>query len=586
MAVSGHKTVAVFKRHNLATTKELSMVFWEREGITKQADRFILASDVSSIQVPDTIQGIIAARMDRLEESLKRIMQLAAVIGREFAFRILETITEMKQELKSGLINLQELEFIYEKSLFPELEYIFRHSLVQEVEYNSLLVNRRKEIHEKIGRAIEALYPTRLDEFCEMLAHHYSKSGNLGKAYEYLKASAEKAVRSDASIEGVRFYKQALEALSQLPQTDVNKREQIEVVYGMERPVRSLGWSESDYVPLLQKAEMLAEELGDDKRGVRVLNIIGIYYIMVRGDPDRGWKYLESCMDHPVTIRDAELMIPIGSDLCITCLISGQWRRVQQLAPTIANLIERSGTQDQFFGKYMAPYAVVLATWAISISGSGDFEMAERIHQKAMAHAFEINDVKTAGWVEWVYGCNLALKGDGQRAAAHFENALKRVEESQFLMFQCLVWNWLGYAYCLMGQSRQAVDLTEKGLKMHSEFGLPFCLSLLVMQPGPFSVRRPAIGENVCGTGSAPIEEAKNHIVEGIRLLEELGVNIHCTLGFLWLGEVCAESGLKEEALPYLKKAESMFETMGMDYWLAKAREVRKLVEKPPGLRE
>ena len=185
--------------------------------IQKKDDRFVLTRDVSSVQVPDTIQGIIAARMDRLEESLKRIMQVAAVIGREFAFRILETITEMKEELKSGLVNLQGLEFIYEKSLFPDLEYIFRHALVQEVAYNSLLINRRKEIHEKIGRAIESLYPQRLEEFCEMLAYHYSKSGNLAKAYEYLKESAKKAVRNDALFEAVRFYKEAMEVLSQLP---------------------------------------------------------------------------------------------------------------------------------------------------------------------------------------------------------------------------------------------------------------------------------------------------------------------------------------------------------------------------------
>jgi predicted ATPase len=149
--------------------------------------------------------------MDRLEESLKGIVQVAAVIGREFAFRILETITEMKEELKAGLVNLQGLEFIYEKSLFPDLEYIFRHALVQEVAYNSLLLNRRKEIHEKIGQAIESLYPQRLEEFCEMLAYHYSKSGNLAKAYEYLKDSAEKALRSDATFEAVRFYKEAME---------------------------------------------------------------------------------------------------------------------------------------------------------------------------------------------------------------------------------------------------------------------------------------------------------------------------------------------------------------------------------------
>ena len=174
--------------------EELTQSLLQNGSIRKTEDRFVLTRDVSGTQVPDTVQGIIAARIDRLEESLKRIMQVAAVIGREFAFRILETITEMKENLKSGLVDLQGLEFIYEKNLFPDLEYIFRHALVQEVAYNSLLIQRRKEIHEKIGRAIEQLYPERLNEFCEMLAYHYSKSGNPAKAYVYLKKSAEKAV--------------------------------------------------------------------------------------------------------------------------------------------------------------------------------------------------------------------------------------------------------------------------------------------------------------------------------------------------------------------------------------------------------
>ena len=253
--------------------EELTHTLLQNGSIQKKDDQFVLTRDVSSVQVPDTIQGIIAARMDRLEESLKRIMQVAAVIGREFAFRILETITEMKEELKSGLVNLQGLEFIYEKSLFPDLEYIFRHALVQEVAYNSLLINRRKEIHEKIGRAIESLYPQRLEEFCEMLAYHYSKSGNLAKAYEYLKESAKKAVRNDATFEAVRFYKEAMEVLSQLPQTDENKREQIELVLAMQGPWRRIGYSE-DYLPMLQKAEALAEELGDDKKRLHIRSII------------------------------------------------------------------------------------------------------------------------------------------------------------------------------------------------------------------------------------------------------------------------------------------------------------------------
>jgi len=100
-------------------------------------------------------------------------MQVASVIGREFALHILQTITDMQEDLKSHLLNLQGLEFITEKRLFPELEYIFKHAIIQEVSYNSLLQKRKKEIHEKIGNAIENLYSNSLEEYYELLAYHY-----------------------------------------------------------------------------------------------------------------------------------------------------------------------------------------------------------------------------------------------------------------------------------------------------------------------------------------------------------------------------------------------------------------------------
>ena len=145
--------------------EELTQTLIENGTIKKEANQYVLSQQVSDIQVPDTVQGIIAARMDRLEDNLKRTVQVASVIGRDFAFRILQTITGMHEELKSYLRNLQGLEFIYEKRLFPELEYIFKHALTQEVAYNSLLLKRRKHIHENIGKAIEELYFERLKSF-------------------------------------------------------------------------------------------------------------------------------------------------------------------------------------------------------------------------------------------------------------------------------------------------------------------------------------------------------------------------------------------------------------------------------------
>ena len=207
--------------------EEFTHTLLESGSIERKDEKYVLSGKASDIQVPDTIQGIIAARMDRLEDNLKRTMQVASVIGRDFAFRILQAITGMREELKSNLLNLQGLEFIYEKNLFPELEYIFKHALTQEVAYNSLLLKRRKGIHAKIGRAIEELYAERLEEFYEILAYHYSRSDKFRKALYYMKLSGNKAMGRQSSWEAIRFYKQALNILNQLPDKEENKKEKL-----------------------------------------------------------------------------------------------------------------------------------------------------------------------------------------------------------------------------------------------------------------------------------------------------------------------------------------------------------------------
>jgi len=192
--------------------EEFTRTLLDNASIRCEDGACLLLKNTAEIQVPDTIEGIIAARMDRLEDDIKRTMQVASVIGRDFPYRILERITEMRQELKSYLLNLQGLEFIYEKSLFPELEYVFKHALTRDVAYNSVLQQRRKAIHEEIGRAIEALYPDRIEEFYEMLAHHYSRSDNFEKAHQFLELSGDKVMRNHSASEAFSYYKDATRA--------------------------------------------------------------------------------------------------------------------------------------------------------------------------------------------------------------------------------------------------------------------------------------------------------------------------------------------------------------------------------------
>jgi class 3 adenylate cyclase/tetratricopeptide (TPR) repeat protein len=190
--------------------EEFTHSLLENGSIEKKDQQYVLSRDVSEIDVPDTIHGIIAARMDRLEENLKRTMQVASVIGREFAFRILQTIIQMREDIKTNLLNLQGLEFIYEKRLFPELEYIFKHALTQEVAYNSLLQKRRKEIHEKIGQAIEQIYAERLEEFYEILAYHATAAGQKERALRYLIQASERAHRAAAHREEATLLMRAI----------------------------------------------------------------------------------------------------------------------------------------------------------------------------------------------------------------------------------------------------------------------------------------------------------------------------------------------------------------------------------------
>jgi class 3 adenylate cyclase/tetratricopeptide (TPR) repeat protein len=185
----------------------------DRGDLVSAGDRYVCSRPIEQCAVPDTVQGVLAARMDRLSEDLKQTMQVASVIGRDFAFRLLKSIMELGEELRGRLTNLVGLEILYEKALYPELEYIFKNALTQEVAYESLLRQRRQEIHGRIARAIEELYANRLEPHYELLAHHYERSGEAEKAIEYLLLAAEKSNQSMAAQTAYEFFRQTLKVV-------------------------------------------------------------------------------------------------------------------------------------------------------------------------------------------------------------------------------------------------------------------------------------------------------------------------------------------------------------------------------------
>src|SRR5712691_1184245 len=183
-------------------------------GVLKRENgNYHLVKSLAEVSVPDTIQGIIMARLDRLGEDGKRMVKLASVIGRQFLVRLLERIAGLSNRLEGLLRELQALEIIYEQGLLPEPAYIFKHAVIQDVAYNSLLMQRRKALHRAVGEAIEELYQDRLEEYYAELAHHFTQGEVWEKACNYCRQAGEKAMVQSAYREAVRYFEQALSSL-------------------------------------------------------------------------------------------------------------------------------------------------------------------------------------------------------------------------------------------------------------------------------------------------------------------------------------------------------------------------------------
>src|SRR5262249_8304938 len=178
-----------------------------------------LGQALQTIQVPATVQAVLAARIDRLPLAEKGLLQTAAVIGHEVSLPLLQTIADLPEEvLHRSLARLQATEFLYETRLFPECEYTFKHALTHEVAYGGLLHERRRALHGQIVEALEALAGDRLAEQIERLAHHALRGEVWDKAVAYCRQAGTKAAEHSAYREAVTYIEQALQALPHLPE--------------------------------------------------------------------------------------------------------------------------------------------------------------------------------------------------------------------------------------------------------------------------------------------------------------------------------------------------------------------------------
>jgi predicted ATPase len=233
-----------------------------------------LAKDIQDVTIPSTVQDVIMARVDALPEGAKELLQTGSAIEREFSYDLIKRVKERpEQELLSHLSVLKDSELLYERGIFPETAYIFKHALTRDVVYESILTKKKKNLHEKIGNAVEQLYADRIEEQYELLAHHYALAEHWEKAVSYGRLAAEKALKLSQFQQAVTIYEQTAEWLLKLPENKIRQESLVDIQLEICWSNIGLGqFDKAEEVGL--QAEATAKVLGDRARlGLTYLGI-------------------------------------------------------------------------------------------------------------------------------------------------------------------------------------------------------------------------------------------------------------------------------------------------------------------------
>ena len=304
--------------------EEMVQTLFEEEALAHNRE-IKLTRPLSGMRIPTTVQAILASRIDRLPPDEKDLLQTLAVIGREFPFALVERLLSISDdELNRRLSDLQLAEFIYEQPVTGGIEYIFKHALTQEVAYNSILVERRKRVHERAAQAIESLFATSLPDYYTDLARHYEHSGNAPKAVDYLRLAAQQTINRTAYVEAGGQLTAALELLRSQPDDRERDRSEIAIRFSL---AICLGIGAGDLgasTNVLERARELSEKLGDDATLFEVLSLLAFTY-SVRLDHQTASALFERALEIALIQRDSEMVGYIRSWLGYSYLYEGNF---------------------------------------------------------------------------------------------------------------------------------------------------------------------------------------------------------------------------------------------------------------------
>ena len=595
------------KRGNPFFLEETVRTLVETGALAGERGAYRLTRPVEALQVPATVQTILAARIDRLPAEEKQLLQAASVIGKHVPYALLAAIAEQPEEaLQRGLGHLQSAEFLYENGLYPDLEYSFKHALTHEVTYGGLLQQRRCALHARVVQAIETLHRDRLGEEIERLAHHALRGELREKAVSYLRQAGLRALGRSALPDARAWFEQALGVLASLPEDHSTLEQALDIRLELRIVLAQLAEPRL-MLACLREAETFAERLNDDHRRSRVSAFIANIRGSV-GELDEALVSGNRALEIAMRFRDLSLRIPATTNLGQLHYCRGDYERVVALATGNLAILPVDCVYE-YFGIAAPPSVYDRGYLLMSLAELGRFAEAAGYEAETIRLAAPTQRAFTVGWAHIQAGKVHLMRGDWAKARPLFEHAtavvragnvalllpvavvssawvvaqlgdrseaLSRLRECEQLLDHWAArgyvgvvgsqYQYLGRAALVLGRLDDARRLGDRAV----EFSLRY--------PGFAAHALHLLGDIAAHPDRFDAEHGEAHYRQALALAEPRGMRplmAHCHLG---LGTLYRHTAQQQQAREHLTTATTMYREMDMGIWLKQAEtEMRQL---------
>jgi len=594
------------KRGNPLFIEESVRTLVETRVLMGDGGAYRLARPVEAIQVPATVQAILAARIDRLPADEKQLLQTASVIGKDVPVAVLQAVSELPEELvRRGLTHLQAAEFLYETSLFPDLEYTFKHALTHDVAHGSLLQGLRRALHARIVDAMERLYADRLAEHVERLGHHAVRGEVWEKAVRYLRQAGAKAADRSANPGAVAYFEQALQVLAHLPEG----RSRMEQAYDLRMYRETSYWALGELqrvVDHLGEAEVLARALEDPSRLGRVA-ALRLVCLATMGDQ----QHAIEAGERGLAIAEATGSLPLQAVttvmLAFAHIARGDFRQATDLSRRSGALVQGQPVHKRL-GQVGLP-AVFWRVWLATPLGElGEFTEAITRGEEAVRIAETAAQPYSLALAHGALGHLYCLKGELALGIPGLERSVALCRDYELVVQSPLWIGSLGHAYAVSGRVTEALPLMEQAIAQGASLRAMWWQSRRMTQLGEgylltgrlkdamasaehalaladahgeranraYALR--FLGEVTIRRDPSDLESATHHVRQALALADELGMRplvAHCHLD---LGRLSRRAGERQKAHEHSSIAMAMYREMDMPFWLEKVEaEMREL---------